>query len=325
MSGMEETRRSSDRPRIGIDLGGTKISGIVLDQDGQTATHQRVATPKKAYGQILTTIAELVRTLEPETGLQHGEATVGIGTPGAEIPGTGRLQNANSVWLNDQPLRRDLEQVLRRPIRMVNDADCLALSEASDGAAAGYRTVFAAILGTGVGGAIVHDLSLLSGPNGIAGEWGHCPLPAPDDHERPGPQCWCGRHGCLETWLSGPGLSADHTRGTGKSLPAADIAARALRECNPDCIASLDRHLDRLARGLAMVSNIIDPDIIVLGGGLSNMTHLYERLPGAMAPHLFTTAPRCTIVQARHGDDSGVRGAARLWDEKTSIARPDGR
>jgi fructokinase len=317
---MTGTEPAQDRPRIGIDLGGTKISGIVLNADGQIAAHERVATPRNDYHKVLTAVADLVASLERQTKLSHGKATVGIGTPGAEIPGTGRLQNANSVWLNNQPLRQDLQRALNRTIRMANDADCLALSEASDGAAEGYRTVFAVILGTGVGGAIVHHLSLLSGPNGIAGEWGHCPLPSPDDDERPGPQCWCGRKGCNETWLSGPGLSADHVRATGQTLTANRIAAAATDDADSECAATLARHTDRLARGLAMVSNIIDPDVIVLGGGLSNMDHLYEKLPAAMAPHLFTTTPRCTIVPARHGDDSGVRGAARLWDRSGDVA-----
>ena len=296
--------------RIGIDLGGTKISGIVLADDGAVLRHERLPTPRGHYRRTLEAIAQLVSALDGETGAEPGATPIGIGTPGAAVPGTGRLQNANSVWLNGKPLTADLERVLGRPVRIANDADCLALSEATDGAAAGCDTVFAVILGTGVGGAIVHNGRLLSGPNGIAGEWGHCPLPGPLADELSPPPCWCGRSGCLESWLSGPGLAADHLRSSGESVTAEQIA----KADTPARRATLERHLDRLARGLAMVANIVDPHAIVLGGGLSNMAHLYADLPAAMAPHLFTTAPQITIVKAMHGDDSGVRGAAWLWD-----------
>ncbi|MEM8878302.1 MAG: ROK family protein [Pseudomonadota bacterium] len=305
---MEPNKRRMTR--IGIDLGGTKISGIALAEDGQVLEHTRVPAPQGSYQETLEAIAQLVSMLEHDIGEKHGATPVGVGTPGAEIPGTGKLQNANSVWLNGKPIVSDLATALNRPVRIANDADCLALSEAVDGAAKGCETVFAAILGTGVGGAIVHNGRLLSGPNGIAGEWGHCPLPSPKPDELSPPVCWCGRIGCLETWLSGPGMAADHQRFTGNSETAEDIA----KADTPARKVSLDRHLDRLARGLAMICNIIDPHVIVLGGGLSNMDHLYTGLPSAMAAHLFTTAPQVTIVKAMHGDDSGVRGAARLWD-----------
>lgn len=233
--------------------------------------------------------------------------------PGSLSPVTGRVQNANSTWLNGRPLDRDLAAALGRPVRLANDANCFALSEATDGAAAGAASVFGVILGTGCGGGIVVDGRLVDGPLGVGGEWGHNPLPRPSADEVPGPPCWCGRHGCMETWVSGPGLAADHARATGERQSAETIAARA-ETGDEVALATMARHADRLARGLAHVVNILDPAVIVLGGGLSKLGHLYRNLPGLMAPHIFADAPHVDVRPPRWGDASGVRGAARLWD-----------
>lgn len=233
---------------------------------------------------------------------------IGIGTPGSEVPGTGLIQNANSTCLNRRPLRANLEQLTQRPILLANDADCLALSESADGAAAGCKSAFAAILGTGVGGAFVHEGQLLRGPLAVAGEWGHNPLPRPTREEVPGPPCWCGRAGCIEAWLSGPALAADHQRTTGQALSAEEIAMQESGETRQ----TMRRYTERLARALASVVNLLDPAIIVLGGGLSRVESLYRDLPALMEPHLFTDAPQVNLAAAAHGSDSGVRGAARL-------------
>ena len=296
--------------RVGIDLGGTKIEGIALDGAGRELARLRIATPRDDYEGTVAAITGLVEHLESAAG--DGRARVGIGIPGTVSPASGLIKNANSTWLIGRPFDRDLEAALGRPVRLQNDANCLAVSEAADGAAAGAGVVFAAILGTGCGGGVVVDGRVLTGANAIAGEWGHSPLPWPEDGERPGPLCYCGRRGCLETWVSGPGLAADHARITGESLDAAAIAARA-EAGDPAAAASLARLEDRLARGLATVVNLLDPDVIVLGGGLSNVGRLYRALPALLAAHCFSDAVATPIRPARHGDSSGVRGAAWLW------------
>jgi fructokinase len=297
--------------RLGIDLGGTKIEIAALDRDGAMRLRRRAPTPRGDYAATVDAIAALVHDAERELGTR---GTVGVGIPGALSAATGRVKNANSTWLNDRPLREDLQAALGREVRIQNDANCLAVSEAIDGAAAGARVTFAAILGTGVGAGIAIDGRALAGANGIAGEWGHVPLPAPRDDERPGPRCWCGRHGCIETWLSGPALAADHLRRTGETLDATAIAARA-GAGDAACGASLERWRDRLARGLAMVIDVLDPDVVVLGGGLSNVTGTVEQLPARVAPLVFTDAPCTRFERSVHGDSSGVRGAAWLWNE----------
>jgi fructokinase len=232
--------------------------------------------------------------------------------PGSLSPASGLVQNANSTWLNGRPFGRDLEAHLSRPVRLANDANCFALSEAVDGAGAGARSVLGVILGTGCGGGLVYDGALIDGPRGIGGEWGHNPLPWPRGDEHPGPACWCGRTGCMETWVSGPGLEADHARATGECLAADAIAARATAG-DAKARATLDRHASRLARGLATVVNVFDPEVIVLGGGLSKLAHLYEVLPALVAPHVFADTPQVAIKPPRWGDAGGVRGAAWLW------------
>ena len=295
--------------RIGIDLGGTKIEAIAIEADGSVLRRIRVNTPAGDYQATLMTIHQLVRDLEAELGAQ---GSVGVATPGAISPSTGLLKNSNSTCLNGKPLDRDLADVLERPVRMANDADCFALSEAADGAARGAGTVFGVILGTGTGGGIVVQGQLLSGPNAIAGEWGHNPLPWPRDDERPGPTCYCGKQGCIETFLSGPGLALDHERQYAQELSARQIAERATRE-DPQCLATLARYEDRLARALASVINILDPDVIVLGGGVSNIERLYQQVPTLWSAYVFSDDVKTRLVRARHGDSSGVRGAAWLW------------
>ena len=295
---------------IGIDLGGTKIEGIALDRDGRELARRRVATPQGDYEGTVAAVAGLVAELEGRSG--RGRASVGVGIPGAMSPATGLIKNANSVCLIGRPFDRDLAAALGRPVRLQNDANCLAVSEAADGAGAGAGVVFAAIVGTGCGGGIVVHGRVLSGANAIAGEWGHSPLPWPADDERPGPACYCGRFGCLETWVSGPGLAADHARVTGEILTAETIAARAATG-NLDAAASLARLEDRLARGLATMVNLLDPDVIVLGGGLSNIERLYRNLPALLQSWCFSDRIVTPIRPALHGDSSGVRGAAWLW------------
>ncbi len=297
----------TDTLRYGIDLGGTKIEIVALDRAGAVAVRRRVATPS-GYTATVETIAALVHDAERETGRR---GTVGIGIPGSLSPATGLVRNANTQALNGKPLDRDVAAAIGREVRITNDANCLAMSEAADGAGAGYRTVFAVIIGTGCGGGIVSSGRLLDGPNGTAGEWGHTPLPWMRPDEFPGPRCWCGRQGCLETFLSGPGLAAD-CDGPG-ARDAGAIPARAAAG-DAQAAAALARHADRLARALGLIANIIDPDVIVLGGGLSNMQHLYVQVPALMARHVLGDVARTPIVQAKHGDSSGVFGAARLWD-----------
>jgi fructokinase len=290
--------------RFGIDLGGSKIEIVALDDGGAELLRRRAATPRDDYRATLGAIAGLVEAAEAELGLQ---GSVGIGIPGAESRVTGLIKNANSTWLVDRPLRQDLQGLLHRVVRIENDANCFALSEATDGAAAGADVVFGVILGTGVGGGIVVKGQVVVGANAIAGEWGHNPLP---DARRP--DCYCGRRGCIETLLSGPGLKRDHEAACGQVLDAPEIAERAA--CgDADCEATLVRYETRLARALAQVINILDPDVIVLGGGLSNLDRLYDHVPHLWKPHVFSDHVTTRLVKPRHGDSSGVRGAAWLW------------
>ncbi|MDH3580446.1 MAG: ROK family protein [Hyphomicrobiales bacterium] len=295
--------------RIGIDLGGTKIAAIALGRQGKIAAQTTVPTPHGNYEATLEAIRELIASLENDLCTQ---ASVGVGMPGSISPETGLVQNANSTWLNGRPFDKDLECILGRPVRLANDANCFALSEATDGAGKDLACVFGVILGTGCGGGIVRDGAILDGPRGIAGEWGHNPLPWPDGAELPGPECWCGRHGCMECWVSGPALSADHMRHTGEQLDAREISRRANKN-NRHARSTLARHASRLARGLASVINIIDPDVVVLGGGLSQMPHLYETLPDLLAAHIFADSTDIAVRPPIHGSGSGVRGAAWLW------------
>jgi fructokinase len=295
--------------RIGVDLGGTKIEAIALAGDGTIPVRRRIPTPRHDYRGTLAAIASLVRDIERDIGAR---ATVGVGMPGAISPATGLVKNANSTWLIGQPLSEDLSALLGRPVRFANDANCFALSEASDGAAAGAACVFGVIIGTGTGGGVVVRGQPLTGPNAIAGEWGHNGLPRPRGDEVPGPPCYCGQHGCIETYLSGPGLARDHEVATGARLEPAEIARRA-DEGDADAAATLERYEDRMARALASVINVLDPDVIVLGGGMSNVTRLYHRVPAIWARYVFSDRVDTRIVPPKHGDSSGVRGAAWLW------------
>jgi fructokinase len=294
--------------RIGLDLGGTKIEGIALDRDGGTQAQTRVATPRGDYAATIDAIAALVADLEKKAG--QCASRIGVGMPGAVSPATGLVKNANSTWLIGQPFDRDLETALDRPVKVANDANCFALSEATDGAAAGAAIVFGVILGTGVGGGIAIDGRPLHGRNAIAGEWGHNPLPWPADDERPGPLCYCGRRGCIETFLSGPGLAAHHEAATGECVAPEDIAAVG----SAGAEASMARYEDRLARALAGVINLLDPDVIVLGGGLSRIERLYGNVPPLWDSYVFSDRVVTDLRPPRHGDASGVRGAAWLWD-----------
>ena len=295
--------------RIGIDLGGTKIEIVALDRAGVALVRRRVASPAADYDAIVETIGVLVDEVEREAGER---ATVGIGTPGSASPATGLMRNANSTVLNGKPLPRDLERRLRRDVRMENDANCFALSEAADGAAAGATCAFGVILGTGVGGGIVVRGEVLRGANGIAGEWGHNPLPWPRPDELPGPACYCGKRGCIETFLSGPALAFDHRAHGGAASDARSIVAAAATG-DPAARATLERYADRLARGLAATIDLLDPDAIVLGGGLSNVDALYAALPERLRDYTFSETPNTRILPPKHGDSSGVRGAAWLW------------
>ena len=296
--------------KLGIDLGGTKIEIIALDDEGGELLRRRVPTPQGDYSGTLRAIADLVLQVEVALG-QAG--TVGIGTPGSISRVTGLLKNSNSVHLNGQPILQNLESLLRRKLRISNDANCFALSEAVDGAAAGAVVVFGVIIGTGTGAGIVVNGRTLTGANGIAGEWGHNPLPWPEGVELPGPACYCGRHGCIETFLSGPGMSGDHQRVSGEKLDAATIAARAVAG-DAACDLTLQRYENRLARSLAHVINILDPDVIVLGGGMSNIERLYENVPRIWGRYVFSDQVNTRLVRNRFGDSSGVRGAAWLWE-----------
>lgn len=302
--------------RAGIDLGGTKIEGIVLDTAGTEIARRRIAAPRGDYRATISAIHGLIADLEADSGaISH----VGVGIPGTISPATGLVKNANSTWLIGHPFDKDLETVLGRPVRLANDANCFALSEAADGAAAGAACVFGVILGTGTGGGLALDGKPLTGINAIAGEWGHNPLPWPTDEDTPGVQCYCGLTGCIETYLSGPGLARDHRAATGEDLSPPEIAARAANG-NAAAETTMARYEGRLARALASVINIVDPEVIVLGGGLSNLDRLYHNVPGQLDRWVFSDTVATRLVQNRHGDASGVRGAAWLWTMKSDTA-----
>ncbi len=296
--------------RIGIDLGGTKIEAIALDKDHRELARTRVSTPRHDYEATLDAIVELVAGIERETG-QRG--TVGVGIPGTISPATGLVKNANSTWLNSRALRDDLSARLDRPVRFANDANCFTLSEAIDGAAAGVHIAFGVIIGTGTGGGITLDGRVLVGHNAIGGEWGHNALPWPRPGEWPGAPCYCGRSGCIETFLSGPGLARDYQAATGEVLEPAEIVRRA-GDGDADATAALARYEDRMARALASIINVLDPDVIVLGGGMSNTERLYANVPRLWDPFIFSDRVDTRLVRALHGDSSGVRGAAWLWE-----------
>ena len=300
--------------RIGIDLGGTKIEGIAMTAAGDIACRRRVPTPAGDYEATLATIADVVRFVEAQADCAG--APVGFATPGAPSRATGLMKNCNSTCLNGRPLHADLERLLQRPVRLANDANCFALSEASDGAGAGAKIVFGVILGTGVGGGIVIDGQVLDGVNSIAGEWGHNPLPAAQPGEWPGPACYCGRHGCIETWLSGPGFAHD------AGLANAVEVMNAARAGDPPARAAFERYVDRLARALGSIVNVLDPDIIVLGGGVSNVHELYTVVPAVLPKYVFSDEVRTRILPPRHGDSSGVRGAAWLWPSPPASSPP---
>ena len=299
---------------LGVDLGGTKIELLMLGAGGEPLWRERVATPQGDYRATLAAVTALVAKAEREAG--QVAPRIGVGTPGSATA-DGLIRNANSTCLNGQPLQRDLETLLARPVRLANDANCLALSEATDGAGASAGLVFAVILGTGVGGGLVVRGELLAGANGLAGEWGHNPLPWADVLDAGAAACYCGKVGCIETWASGPGLARDHARHGGAALTAQQIAQRAA-DGDAACEASLGRYASRLARALATVINVVDPDVIVLGGGLSQIDMLYARVPALWAQHVFSAGPgqplRTRLVRSLHGDSSGVRGAAWLWN-----------
>lgn len=304
---MQSMAHKHNLPRIGIDLGGTKIEGLRINPEGKEQARHRIPTPQGDYNATLDAIAGLVAQLQDSSE----ECRVGIGIPGSLSPKTGRVQNANSTWLNGRPLADDLTNKLGCPVTLANDANCFALSEAVDGAGQHADVVLGVILGTGCGSGIVVNKSLLEGPHRTSGEWGHTPLPWQSEFDQPDLTCWCGRHNCMETWVSGPGLANDHARATGELHDAAAIAAKAANG-DKDAQATLTRHADRLARGLSVVVNIVDPDVIVLGGGLSQMPHLYRTLPELMKSYVFSDDVYVDIRPPKWGDASGVRGAAWL-------------
>ncbi|MCD6040426.1 MAG: hypothetical protein K0R40_29 [Burkholderiales bacterium] len=285
--------------RIGVDLGGTKTEAIALDAGGREVFRKRVSSPKGDYRATIDAVVSLVR--------EAGEGSVGIGTPGAISRVNGLVKNANSTWLNGKPLKQDLEKALGREVRIENDANCFALSEAVDGAGKGAEVVFGVILGTGVGGGIVVRGKVIHGANAIAGEWGHNPLPLPSAGDLPLPPCYCGRAGCIETYLSGPGLAADHERMTGRRLPTQEVVSDE---------KTMARYEDRLARALAGVINVLDPDVVVLGGGMSNIARLYTEVPRLWTRYVFSDRVATRLAPPVHGDSSGVRGAAWLWEER---------
>ena len=295
--------------RIGIDLGGTKIEGIALDARGRELRRVRTAAPRDDYRQTVTAIATVVADLEAAT---RTRGSIGIGMPGVVSPSTGLVKNANSTWLNGQPFEQDLQTALGRGVRLANDANCFTLSEATDGAAAGADVVFGVILGTGCGGGVAVGGRVLAGPNCLTGEWGHNPLPWPREDERPGRPCYCGQTGCIETFLSGPGLANDYAAAGGDPVDAIEISRRVHAGQDENALACVGRYEDRLARALTAVVNLLDPDVIVLGGGVSNIESLYRNVPPQLRP--FGGEPaRTRLVKALHGDSSGVRGAAWLW------------
>jgi fructokinase len=321
-SGMTNIMHTMDF-RIGIDLGGTKTEIIALDRDGHERLRHRQPTPRNGddvqdYEATLLMLCDMVRGAERELGLDAAaHASVGIGTPGAISAATGRIKNANSLCLNDRPLKQDLEARLGREVRIANDANCFALSEAVDGAGQGAGVVFGVIIGTGVGGGVVVNGKVVSGRNRIAGEWGHTPLPWMTPAEYPGPRCFCGHDGCIETFLSGPGLSRDYAARGGGAATGQEIVARA-EAGEPAATAALEAYQDRLARALAMVSDILDPDVIVLGGGVSNISRIYDGLTARVGAYAFTDAYDTQILRNRHGDSGGVRGAAWLWRQSAT-------
>jgi len=300
----------SGRPLIGVDLGGTKVEAAVIEPSGAVLWRARETTPPGDYEGTIATVAALVRRARAQAPKAQG---VGLGHPGSSSPMNGLHRNANSTCLNGKPLLADLARALDMPVRGANDANCLALSEAIDGAGTGVRTVFGVILGTGCGGGVVVDRRVVEGANGIAGEWGHMPLPAATADEREVPGCWCGRGRCLEVFLSGPGVEADFARRGGAVGTRLPRIAQAAAEGQPVAISTIERWIDRLGRSLAVVCDLLDPDVVVLGGGASLVPGLADRLPDATRPHAFTDALRTRFVTARHGDASGVRGAARLF------------
>jgi fructokinase len=301
--------------RIGIDLGGTKTEALALDASGRELCRKRVATPRGSYEEILSAIVQLIESVESECGAQ---GSIGLGIPGITSPATGLVKNANTTLLIGHPLDKDLQARLGRPVRVGNDANCFALSEATDGAASPAAlgverpTVFGVILGTGTGGGVVVRGELLVGPDAIAGEWGHNALPWPAADELPGPSCWCGLSGCIETFLAGPALARAHRERTGQDWDATRVA-RAAEEGDAQALRTLDQYAGRLARALASIINVLNPDAIVLGGGVSNVTRLYEQVPALWARYVFSDVVTTRLVRAKHGDSSGVRGAAWLW------------
>ena len=304
--------------RIGVDFGGTKIEAAALEADGSIPVRLRAPNPG-TYEAAVAAVGGLVEQVEAAAGVSG--ATVGMGVPGSISPRTGLIRNANSTWLNGRPFRQDLEARLGRPVRVENDANCFALSEAPE--EAGAHGVFGVILGTGVGGGLVIDGRIVGGANGVGGEWGHTPLPWQTAQEHPGPQCWCGRRGCMEVWVSGKAFEADYVRGGGEALHADAIVARA-RSGEATARAALNRYVDRLGRGLAVVADVCDPDVFVLGGGMSNVDELYAQIPAVLARNLFSDVCVTRIEKARHGDSSGVIGAARLWPSPDSPGPPAG-
>ncbi len=303
--------------QIGVDFGGTKIEAAALDRDGAFLARLRAPNPG-SYAAAVETVRDLVSKVEREAG---GRGAVGVGAPGSVSPRTGVIRNANSTWLNGRPFREDLEAALERPVALANDANCLALSEAADGAAVGGRTVFAVIIGTGCGGGVVVDGRLIEGANGVGGEWGHVPLPWAKPGEWPGPRCWCGQSGCLETWVSGTGLRRDYAETAGRELTGEAIVDLA-RVGDAEAAAAFERYIDRLGRALAMVVNLIDPDVFVFGGGVSNAPELYDRLPAMVEAYVFSDTWSARLVPAKWGDSSGVRGAARLWSQAGQYVVP---
>lgn len=296
--------------RIGIDLGGTKIEALAIGGDGVELMRYRIDTPRDDYFGTVRAMASLVTRIEEETG---AKGTVGAGIPGTISGRTGLVKNANSTWLNGQPLQKDLSDALGRPVRIANDANCLAVSEATDGAAAGKEVVFAVILGTGCGGGVAISGQVHGGPNGVGGEWGHMQLPwARGEQEYPGPECYCGARGCMEKWVSGTGFARDYAAVTGETLSSKEIM-EAFERGDESAVAAVDRYDDRLARGLAQVINILDPDIFVFGGGMSKVQRIYQELPGRVQKYVFGREAETPMVAAKYGDSSGVRGAAWLW------------
>jgi len=309
---MPGTQRDREHIRIGVDLGGTKIEFVALEGDGRELHRHRIATPRFDYDATVSAILEAVEGIEKELSRN---ASVGVGIPGTISTKTGLVKNANSTWLNGKPFDKDLGQALRREVRCANDANCLAVSEATDGAGAGKHVVFAVILGTGCGGGVAINGRVHSGSNGVAGEWGHNTLPWMRPEEFPGPECYCGRKGCIETWISGTGLEADYHRATGVSQKGPEILARSSAG-ETAALVALDRFEDRLSRGLAQVINLLDPDVIVMGGGASQIPRLYKNVPFRLREYVFGKEADTPVLPAKHGDASGVRGAAWLWPIK---------